>query len=161
MEVEARSTSMTRTVDVATAARSRPSGVTATSMRTLSSGGAQRADLEAERVQVDEALGIALPVDRVGLERREVRAVERARRAASGHRSRCLVELEPDRPRHVLRALVHQRLEARRSGANRSRSRSSRVAGHEPVAQVQHLAIEVSDSRARAPPRARSSARVS
>src|SRR5437016_7390382 len=37
---------------------------------------AERANLEPERVQIDESLGVSLPIDRIGLERREVGPVE-------------------------------------------------------------------------------------
>src|SRR4029453_2569600 len=71
----------------------------------------KRADLQPERVQVDEAFGVALPVDGVGLERGEVHPIEGSRRTAAGDRGDALVELEPHGPGDVARALVHEGLE--------------------------------------------------
>src|SRR5262249_35484038 len=55
----------------------------------------ERPDLETQGVQVDETLGVALPIDGVGLERSEVRPVEGPRRPAAGDRDTALVQLEP------------------------------------------------------------------
>ena len=61
--------------------------VSATSTRTGQDRAvAERADLQPERVEVDEALGVPLAVDRVGLEGGEVGPVERARRPPAGSR---------------------------------------------------------------------------
>src|SRR3989442_1246512 len=83
MLVLARRTSMTRTEMPASGIAPAPLAVRATSMRTRSAPEvAQSADLQAQGAQVDEALGVALAVDAVGLEGREGRPVERAGRAA-------------------------------------------------------------------------------
>src|SRR5258708_4978130 len=72
--VEARRTSITSAVTPASSAGTTASAVGATSIRTgLGATVPERADLEAERVQIDEPLGVALAVHRIGLERREVR----------------------------------------------------------------------------------------
>src|SRR6266849_6670141 len=72
---------------------------------------AERADLEPQGVEVDEPLGVLLPVHAVRLEGREIRPVERPRRLAAGHGHRALVELEPDGAGHVALHLVEQPLE--------------------------------------------------
>src|SRR5262245_36393188 len=70
-------------------------GVKATCARTshglLALAFAEGADLQPQGVEVDEALGVTLPVHLVGLEGREVRPVERARRPPAAHRHHALV----------------------------------------------------------------------
>src|SRR5437763_16586535 len=86
--------------------------VNATSWRTWSGPAvAERANLEPQRVEVDEPLGVALAVDGIGLERGEVGPVERARRPPAGHRHAALVELEAHGPGHLLHAVVHETLQ--------------------------------------------------
>src|SRR4051812_22141062 len=65
----------------------------------------ESADAQSQRVQADEALGVALVVDRVLLEGREGLAVERARRLAADDLHRPLEQLEPHGAHHVLLAL--------------------------------------------------------
>src|SRR5262245_49849678 len=98
MVVLARRTSMTRTLAPATESGTSPSAVRITSMRTRGPADLrlaavpEGADAQAKRIQVDEALRVALPIDAVGLEGGEVRAIERPRRAAADHRGVPLVE---------------------------------------------------------------------
>src|SRR5207245_2516408 len=104
---------------------------------------AQGADLEAQGVQVDEALGVALAIDGVGLEGRKVGPVERPRRPPSCHRHVALVQREPHGPRHVTGDLVHEPLE--RAPLRRKPEAvvdHLGVARDERVAQVQDLAVE-------------------
>src|SRR3990172_1248910 len=69
------------------------------------------ADLQAERVQVDEPLSVLLAVDLVRFERGKVTPVEALGRLATRHRHSAFVELEADRACDVGLRLVHQRLE--------------------------------------------------
>src|SRR6516162_5086318 len=66
---------------------------------------------QAERVEPDEAVGVALVVDRVLLERDMAEAVEAFRRMPADDPDRALVELEPHHPLDTLLALVDQRLQ--------------------------------------------------
>src|SRR6185369_14989983 len=104
---------------------------------------AERSDLEPERVQVDESFGIPLAVDSIRLEGHEVRAIERARGLPARHRHRPLVELHANGARHVALHLVDQPLQ--RHALRREPEAvidHLGVAGHERIAQVQHLAVE-------------------
>src|SRR5687767_12211850 len=140
----------TSTATAARSPRSRPgnsAGVNATCTRMESAGlplaVAERPDLEPERVQVDESLGIPLTVHLVGLEGHKVRAVERAWRLAARHRHRPLVELQAHGAGDVALHLVDQRLQ--RHALRREPEAvvdHLRVTGHERVAQVQHLPVE-------------------
>src|SRR5262245_56805802 len=143
MVVLARRTSMTSTQAPATAAGVTRSAVRTTSMRTLGRGRSglaaipQGPDAQAQGVQVDEALGVPLPIDAVRLEGGEVRPVERARGAPAGHGDIALVELEAHRPRHVALALVHEALEGLAlRGVPEAVVNHLGVAGHQRVAQV-------------------------
>src|SRR5437867_4764123 len=87
---------------------------------------AEGADLEAERVEIDEPFGVPRPVDRVGLEGGEVGPVEGARRTPPGDGDASLVEREPRVAGHVPGAIVHEGLELL-------------ALGGEPEAVVDHL----------------------
>src|SRR5436853_2317580 len=63
---------------------------------------------QAQRVQLDEALGVALIVNRVALESGERLRVQRQRRAPARHHAVALVELQPRRAGDVLLRLVNQ-----------------------------------------------------
>src|SRR5262249_36303591 len=143
----ARKTSTTRATRPASSSSWNSPGMKATctcmTARGLPAAVAESADLQAERVEVDEALGVLLPVDAVGFEGDEVRAVERAWGAAPCHGDRALVELEPDRAGHVALHLVDEPLEGLALGGEPEAVVDHlRVARHEGVAQVQELAIE-------------------
>src|SRR5207244_6791464 len=103
----------------------------------------KRADLETERVEVDEALRVALLVHGIRLERRAVLAVERLRGPAPGYRDVALVELEAHGAGDVTLALVHERLQ--RSSLRRE---PEAVVDHlgiprdEGVTEVEHLTVE-------------------
>src|SRR5277367_5625946 len=72
----------------------------------------QAAQAEAERVQLDEAFGVALVVGAgVFLEGDVLHRIERLWGLAADHRGVALVELEPHRAAHILLALVDQRLQ--------------------------------------------------
>src|SRR5258708_4449917 len=83
---------------------------------------------QAKRIELDEALGIALVVDEVLLEGDVCEAVERLRRFAPDHPHMALVELEAHRALDMLLALVDERLE-------------HLALGREPEAVVDHLGI--------------------
>src|SRR5213593_4333704 len=104
---------------------------------------AEGADPEAERVQVDEPLGVPLTVDGVRFERGEVGPVEGAWRAAADDDDVALVEPDPHRARDVARALVHQGLERLALGREPEAVVDHLgVAWHEGVAQMERLAVE-------------------
>src|SRR5262252_6055111 len=113
--VVARKTSTTRATRPARSSSGNSPGMRATCTcmtgRALPAAVAERADLQTERIQVDETLGVLLAVDAVSFEGHEVRAVEGARRAAPRHGDRALVELEPNRARDVALHLVDEPLE--------------------------------------------------
>src|SRR5512143_2860114 len=70
------------------------------------------AQAQAQRIQLDEAFGVALVVGPlVVLEGNRLHRVERLRRLAADHGRVALVELEPHRAADVLLALVDQRLQ--------------------------------------------------
>src|SRR5262245_61640327 len=142
--VDARSTSMTRTAAPSTERPVRASAVGATSTRTPSAPAVSESpDPEPQGVEIDEALGVALAVDGVGLEGGEVGTIEGTRRPPAQHGDVALVELEAHRPRHVAHAVVHQplkRLPLRREPE--AVVDHLGVPGHEAVAQVEHLAVE-------------------
>src|SRR5262244_64974 len=145
--VVARKTSTTRATRPASSSSGNSPGMRATCTCMAGPGlpaaVAESADLQAERVQVDEALGVLLSVDAVGFEGHEVRAVEGVRRAAPRHGDRALVELEPDRARDVALHLVDEPLERLALGGEPEAVIDHlRVARHEGIAQVQELAIE-------------------
>src|SRR5262249_45597159 len=144
MLVLARRTSMTMTETPASSIAPAAWAVRATSMRTRSAPViAQRADLQAQGVQVDEALGIALAIDGVRLERGKVGPVKRARRPPARHRGVALVQRESHRPGHVLGNLVHQPLQ--RAALRREPEAvidHLGVARDQRVAQMQDLTVE-------------------
>src|SRR5258708_15545040 len=73
---------------------------------------AQAAQAEPERIQLDEAFGVALVVGAgIFLEGDVLHGVERLGRLAADHRGVALVELQPHRAADVLLALVDQRLQ--------------------------------------------------
>src|SRR5262249_11537527 len=65
---------------------------------------------ETKRIELDEAVGVRLVVDRVFLERDVALAVERIRARAPDHNHIALIELQPDRAGNAFLALVDQRL---------------------------------------------------
>src|SRR6185295_15793690 len=111
MVVLARSTSTTSAVDPGNVSRSSRSGRSATSRRTALPLIPERADAQAQRVEIDESLGVALPIHGIGLEGGEVGPVEGALGPAPGHGDVALVELEADGAGHVAGAAVDQPLE--------------------------------------------------
>src|SRR5262249_3660360 len=145
--VVARSTSTTRAAPSPKARPGNSAGVRATCTRMepaeLPIAVAERPDLEPERVQVDEALGVALAIHAVRLEGHEVRAVERPRRLPARHRDGALVELQPDGPRHVALHLVDEPLQGDAlRGEPEAVVDHLGVAGNEGIAQVEHFAVE-------------------
>src|SRR5665213_998336 len=66
---------------------------------------------QAQRVEPDEAGGVALVVDLIFLEGDVGEAVERARRFPPDHADMALIELEPHRALDMLLAAVDQRLQ--------------------------------------------------
>src|ERR1700730_18677868 len=70
-----------------------------------------RGETQAQRIEPDEALGVALVVDRVLLKGDVAEAVEALRRPPADNPGRSLVELEAHDPLDILLALVDQRLE--------------------------------------------------
>src|SRR6266404_3776247 len=75
------------------------------------SSAASGGEAQAQRVEADEAFGVALVVDRILLEGDVAEAVEALRRPSADHPSQALVELEPHDARDILLALVDQRLQ--------------------------------------------------
>src|SRR5260221_14462875 len=71
---------------------------------------------EAQRVELDEALGVALVVDHVLLEGDMGEAVERLRRLAADDPDMALIELEAHRALDMVLALVDERLQHRALG---------------------------------------------
>jgi hypothetical protein len=130
--------------------RGRTPGVSATCTHMAGTAttalGAEGANLETERVQVDEAFGVLLPVHAIGLEGDKVGAVERA-----GDRRPATVsvpaELKPHGAGNVPLDLMRP-WTPRARARTRSRSRSSRVAAR-GVARCSTSRSRVSDSRAR------------
>src|SRR5713101_5676930 len=78
---------------------------------TVSGAPAPRGEAQAQRIQPDEALGIALVVDRVFLEGDMAEAVEAFGRLPADDAGRALVELEAHDPLDILLALVDQGLQ--------------------------------------------------
>src|SRR3546814_12340749 len=94
-----RSTSASRLPATAAPSRDRPLSLLAVQ------------EAQAQRVQLDESLGVALVIDGVFLEGHMLHRVERVGRLAAFDDDVALVELQPQRAVYPLLALVDQRLQ--------------------------------------------------
>src|SRR5579862_519251 len=96
-----------------------------------------------ERVQFDEALGVALVVDLILLEGDVREAVEALRRFAPDHAGKALVELEPHGALDALLALIDERLQHQPLGREPEAVVDELgVARHELVLEMRRAAVE-------------------
>src|SRR5271165_2462877 len=103
-----------------------------------------RAQTQAQRVQLDEALRVELVVGAlVVLERHMRHRIEAVRALASDHAGVALVQLQPHPAGHAVLALVDQRLQHPPLGTEPEAVVDQlRIARHELVLQMRRLAIE-------------------
>src|SRR5690606_33148328 len=100
-------------------------------------------DAQAQGVELDEAVGVALVVDAVLLEGDDVLAVKAVRRAASEDRHGALVELHPYVAGYRLLDIVHQALQGLTFGrVPEAVVDGSRVTRNEVIAQLHYLPVQ-------------------